>query len=269
MNVRITSDDRELILRIMREELGDEYTCSGIPDFACTVNGFTLLRSGYLEFDDGDPRAASLIDQLIRLCLCEEMVPRDPRNASAGSEPAPDSSDIQIPSDFCYSLKTFDHVSLLNLFCILSARQKLINQAIGARNAFRISHDLMESLLSHPPADITGFTRALYGRDDEYDGIRISGDCVGLTGFRKGRSEETHIHAQLAALIVKYAISKQWIKPFTPNVRNRKYAFRTWLNSIGMKGPAYEEARRVLLDRLPGRSDQRKIPFQRVAGGQP
>ena len=43
------------------------------------------------------------------------------------------------------------------------------------------------------------------------------------------------------------------------NIRNKKYAFRTWLNSIGMKGQDYEQARRIMLSRLPGRSDRRSL----------
>ena len=80
-----------------------------------------------------------------------------------------------------------------------------------------------------------------------------------LTGFRKGKSEEKQIHRQLADLMVNAARSRAWTKTFTPKVRNRKYVFRTWLNSIGMTAPEYEYARSILLSRLPGRSDRRTV----------
>ena len=80
-----------------------------------------------------------------------------------------------------------------------------------------------------------------------------------LTGFSLCPPEEVQIHRQLAERINHISASSHWIKPYTRNVRNKKYAFRTWLNEIGMIGPEYEEARTVMLGRLYGQSDRRVI----------
>jgi len=123
----------------------------------------------------------------------------------------------------------------------------------------------MGALLSHPPATIPEFLQALYGHDDEYKGLVFSLSAFSFSGFHKCRPDEAEIHEQLARLIIQAASSRQWIKPFTPRVRNQKYAFRTWLNSIGMVGPEFEASRLKLLSRLPGRADQRKIPIKKEA----
>ena len=60
--------------------------------------------------------------------------------------------------------------------------------------------------------------------------------------------------------MVAAAISQNRVKPFTRNIRNKKYMFRFWINAIGMRGPEYEEARRVMLARLPGRTACRSLP---------
>ena len=53
------------------------------------------------------------------------------------------------------------------------------------------------------------------------------------------------------------AVTRHWIKPYTVNSRNKKYAMRTWMNSIGMTGDEFAEARNCLLDPLPRRTDRK------------
>ena len=117
----------------------------------------------------------------------------------------------------------------------------------------------MSQVEKHPPETVDEFLQVLYGLDESYRGVSFSRSHVILTGFRKGKPEEKQIHKQLADLMVHASRSRTWTKTFTPNVRNKKYAFRTWLNSIGMTGSEYELARSILLSRLPGRSDRRKV----------
>ena len=60
---------------------------------------------------------------------------------------------------------------------------------------------------------------------------------------------------QLGERIVAAALSQRWVKPHTHNLRNKKYVMHNWLNTLGMCGEAYAEARSVLLRELPGRTD--------------
>jgi hypothetical protein len=121
----------------------------------------------------------------------------------------------------------------------------------------------MDRLLAHPPQTVPEVLRVLYRREEEYRGIRIDQESghykVVLTGFRRCPQEDAPIHRQLAELIIQAAREHQWIKPYTRNVRNRKYAFHTWLYQIGMTGTDYAEARSILLGRLYGQSGHRRI----------
>ena len=123
----------------------------------------------------------------------------------------------------------------------------------------------MEHLTAHPPQTVSEILQALYGFEDEYTGLEITRthnknkSIVSFTGFERCRKEESQIHRQLADHIMQAARTLKWIKPYTRNVRNRKFAMHTWLYQIGMAGPEYEDTRSILLGRLYGNISQRKI----------
>lgn len=247
MKARCTSDNRELILQILREETGAPVSYAPLPHFSFSIGGYTLRRDGWLETSLPEPAAFSV---LASVGLCDFPY-----------EPAPPEDE-----EYLYPMSGHSGATLLNLMCILSARQRLINRALDARNGFHVAPQLMSDLLAHPAATIPEFLQALYGREPEYAGVRFTLRYIALSGFRKGHAEEAHIRRQLADRIVRAALTQRWAKAFTRRVRNPKYAFRTWLNSIGMIGPEYEEARAVMLSRLPGRADQRSLLTKRRAG---
>ena len=244
MRVRVTSDNRALVLQVMKDHLHAEATYHPLPEFSYAVGPYVLTRDSRIEVGSDD---RDLFPMLAALGLCDH-----PYEA-----PAPDDD------TFCYPIQGHSATTLLNLTSIVSARQSLLNRALGARNAFFVARPLMSDLIAHPPTTVPEFLQALYGRSDEYRGIDFTLSHVCLTGFRTCNPDEAPIHRQLGDLIMQAALTHQWTKAFTPRVRNQKYACRTWLNSLGMIGPEYEDARRTLLSRLPGRSDQRKIPSTR------
>lgn len=246
MTVRCTSGDRGLIIRLLEKETGASAVYRPMPEFSCVVGDFTLKRDGTIVCDeDKGGRRSEVFETLSSLGLCE----------SPGI--IPDSGGC---GRYSYPLDGHTGKTLLNLMCMISARYRLINGALACRGAFYIAPELMNDLLAHPPETIAEFRRSIYGRDGEYKGLRLDDDSVILDGFMRGKAEEAHIHRQLADLMIKEALTRRWIKPFTANVRNRKYAMKTWLTSIGMNGDDYAEARAVLLGRLYGRSDRRVIP---------
>ena len=250
MKVKCTSGNRELILRILQEHTGRRAEYDGLPSFSCTVGEYTLRRDGWIETALPNPDALSILGSL-GLCDC----PSSLRMATEPMTPG--------PSDLVFPMHSHTGSSLTNLMAILSARQHLLNRALDARGAFNIAPPLMNSLLAHPPTTIEGFLQALYGHAAEYAGIEFTLERIVFCGFRKGHPEEARIHCQLAGLIVRAALSLRWTKAFTRRVRNQKYAFRTWLNALGMIGPEYEEARSTMLSRLPGHSDRRPMPTRK------
>lgn len=267
MRVACTSDDRSLILRVMQKELGEAAVYHGLPDFSYSVGSFELLRSGDIETDSED---LHVIRKLASLGLCEhpdakETLEGDPVRQVCKQAPAEETplcrsgGDVPAEERFVWQVQETEVSAMMNLICMISARQRLLNRALDSRKAFFVSEKLMKDLLFHTPASAAGFLQHLYGREEEFRGICFSGDSVSLPGFFSCREEERSIHQQLAERMISTARKSRWIKPFMPEVRNKKYVFKVWLYAIGMAGPAYEEARRILLSRLPGRADRRPL----------
>ena len=253
MIVRCTSGDRGLIISLLERKTGVEAVYRPMPEFSCVVGAYTLKRDGAIEWDDDrSDDKSDVLETLSELGLCEA-----PGGTLDGGESV----------HYSYPLDGHTGKTLLNLMCMISARYRLINNALGCRGAFYITPELVNDLLAHPPVTIDEFRRSIYGRDEEYKGLKLTDNSIILDGFRRGKPEEAHVHRQLADMMIREALARQWIKPFTRNVRNRKYAMKTWLVTIGMNGVEYAEARTVMLGRLYGRSDKRVIPKKTAGTG--
>lgn len=244
METRCISSDRETILRILERETGETAREGGPPGFSVTVGGFALLRDGRLTAGEEGARVFPL---LAGLGLCDW--PWAPATLP--------------PETILCPMAGWDGGSLRNLLAILSARQVLLNKALAAKGAFFVAPSLMRSLAAHPPETAVELLRALWGREEELRGVALDRERVALTGFLGCRREEDAVHRQLAACIWDTARTQKWVKPFTPRVRNQKYAFKAWLYTVGMDGPAHEEARRILLGRLPGTTARRSMAPRR------
>lgn len=239
MKVKCISDKRDMILYVLESELGEKRIYHPLPDFSYSVGSYCVDRDGYIKTPSDE---MGVFPVLASLGLCDGDYTEQP----------PESSTIY------YYYDNSRVQTLINIFSIISARQLLINKVLVARGVFFISKQLMQSILAHPPLDISEFLQMLYRRDEEYRGVRISNTYVSFPGFLKAPAEDAYIHRQLADCIMNIAKDKLWIKPFTKRSRNQKYVMRTWLNSIGMIGPTYDYSRKTMLSRLDGYSDQKR-----------
>lgn len=249
MEARCLETSRAMVLHVLQEELGVRATYMPSPDFCYCVGSFTLTRNGRLTWDPNGEW------QRVLAVL-----------AGLGLVDYPHCSLIPTGESVAFSTTGHSGRSLLNLMCMISCRQRSLNRALNVRKAFWVDPMLMKALVAHPSPTIAGFLQALYGWQDYYQGVCFSLDSIVLSGFDQAPAAERHIHLQLANLMVAAALNKSWCKPIAQNMRNQKYAFRTWLNALGMIGPEYEEARATMLGRLYGRSDQRRMP--RTLGGE-
>jgi len=236
MKVKIIADRRDVILDVLEHKLGVGRVYHPLPDFSYSVAGYTVERSGYIVSDEDNPEVFTL---LASLGLCE----------GSFNEVSPDDASIH------YFYDNNRVRTLINLFCIISARSQLINKAIGARGAFSVAKPLMNSILKHPPLNSFEFLQLLYGRENEYRGIYVSHSYVSFCGFAKAPAAEAFMHRQLADCIMDTALSRQWIKPFTKRSKDQRSVMRNWLNAIGMGGPEHELARRTMLARFNNNQD--------------
>ena len=178
METKCTSGDRSLILRVLQQELGERPVYHFAPEFRYSVGGYSLLRDGRITAEsDG----AGLFPRLAELGLCD--YPRVPK--------------LPEPEKIAFPMETQNGRSLLNLLCILTARQILLNRALALRPGFLVTGELVEDLIAHPPVTVAETLQALYGREEEHRGVRMDLDFLVLTGFAGGRPAEAHIHRQM------------------------------------------------------------------------
>ena len=250
MQAKCISLDRDLIIRIIENETGAISGNCFSPEFTCVIGAFTLTRSGFLQTADGIPHVFAILSEL---GLCETI---DRGNQLSGSSEFPESSETIEPvsksrpaaSDFIYSIKDHTGNTLVNILNTISARHILLNRALSSPGAFHADKCLIRDCLHHPPVSSWEFLQLLYHFPGAYRRVAFSPEDIRFTGFLKSRTVPLHVRRQLADHLMYAAVTRQWIKPYTVNSRNKKYAMRTWLNSIGMTGDEFAEARKWLLD---------------------
>lgn len=241
MEARCTSPDRKLILHVMERELGIRAQYHYAPSFAYEVGPAALLRDGRIVVEGDDTH---VLEVLASLGLCNwEFV-----------STAIDSSIISFPMD------SLAGRSLVNLVCMMAARQHLINRALdlGYRRGFHIALSFADALTNRPPRTVAEFLQVLYGHEGECRGISFDLERLSFPAFAAAHSDERDVCQQLADHMVAYALAHEHVKPRIGRTGNSKYTFRTWLNALGMTGPIYERARAVMLARLPGHADHRR-----------
>lgn len=240
MEAKCTSSNREMILYVLQKETGAQVRYGFSPTFVCTVGTFTLTRDGKISSQTREPRIFSI---LASLGLCDFPY-----------TPAP-----PVQGDFFYSMEPHSGTTLTNLLCMVSARQYLISAAIGCPGAFSVDSSLILRLQNHPPVTRAEFLQALYGSRQLCRGIRFDPSYIRLTGFKRSKTVEAPLCRQLADQMIQIALTKNWIKPFTTNIHNKKYAMHTLLNAIGMRGEAYAEARLAFTRSLSGNTAYKKM----------
>ena len=78
-------------------------------------------------------------------------------------------------------------------------------------------------------------------------GLRVAGEHLVFTGFPPNEA-----YQMLANCMVQKASRIRYAKAKSAPVVNEKYTFRVWLNSLGMIGEEFKDARRVLLRNFNG-----------------
>lgn len=235
----LLTDRKKLICRL-EQETGFKAVYAGAPTFRYSVGPYTIFRDGSLKEPEG------MVEGLLLRKLEEEGL----------IEGADDPSQfISFPAD------QFQGKQLVNLVNMISARNVLINKAIGVPNAFHMSASLMREMKRDKPATRQDFLECVHrcGGKKAMRGICITQDRILFPGFPV--TEECR---QLAEHIVETSLKQKWSKQTAIRPENEKYTFRVWLNAIGMKGEAYKKARELFLENLDGDGTYR-TPDQREA----
>lgn len=235
MKFQGTDKDRKLTVQALENATGQKRTYLGAPTFTFTVGDYSILRDGSVEVPD-EKCDMEVIRNLVSQGLLE-------------SPEEPDSLTIELP------LAGHTGATLMNLINMIHSRQFLLNQSVGRPGAFHIDEKSREKLAEAAGGTAEDFIRKMdeVGRD-RFRGIIID-DRIRFTGFPFSEDAETNqAHIQLAAQMNARAKEKTRVNPKTADSVNQKYSFRVWLINIGMGGPEYKDARKVLLKNLSGHS---------------
>lgn len=81
---------------------------------------------------------------------------------------------------------------------------------------------------------------------------------VGLKGLPEMDGPKKKAVMLYLCNMIDYARKAKRVNHKKPSSGSEKYTFRTWLNRIGMTGPGYKEARKLLCENLPGSSSRSK-----------
>jgi len=224
MQIKGLVRDRQLLVKALSRELGETAVYCGAPTFSYRIGAYTVLRDGSIETDEPD-------DGLLLRLSAQGLIEIAPPKVTAIT--------VSVPSAH----------ALTNLIFMLAAKTSFINKAIGVSDAFFVSDALVEELKIANPSTQEEVMEAIHrcGGEDAMKGIRIIGEQLLFTGF-----PIDHAYQMFADCMVQTASRIHYAKAKSAPVVNEKYTFRVWLNSLGMIGDEYKDARRVLLRNFQG-----------------
>ncbi len=236
--------DRKEIVKILSEYFETIPRYLGAPSFAYEIEikgeTYKVGRYGNITTQDG------------RELILEEIINPNEQQEENIEAPTIENAELSI------SMEGHSGATLKNIVNILSSKQHLIKKSIGL-NALIMDETLAEDL-SHKQIGILDEFKVAF---EELGKER----CAGLVfDFEKNiytyvglNYEKITTFAVLATHINESAIKQKHTSYKPVQDDNPKYAFRTWLIRLGMKGSGYKDVRKVLLENLEGNGAFRKI----------
>jgi len=294
INYNITGEKRKSLVNAISQELNASSKYLGAPTFAYEVAGYNIDKNGVLKGNDN----YELVEDLQGLhdfkAVTEEydspipeseLVPeglRIPYEAALGGRVSPyrdfeeppnygakeeveeasshDNLELSIP------MEGHSGTTLKNIVNMLSSKQYLIMKSMG------IEGNLMDKTFAGDLSLKTTTTLEEFKTAVEELGTER---CKGITfDFENNiytynipsdnlAYEKISSFAVLAARINEFAKEQKRTSYKVTQDDNPKFALRTWLIRLGMKGKGYKGVRKALLENLEGNSAFRKLPNDR------
>lgn len=245
--------DRKKIVNSLSEHFETQARYLGAPTFAYEVETigeiYKIDRHGIITTHDGTEVS---LDEVIGRPPTEE---QDIRIESV----------IQNLENLEISLPMDGHsgATLKNIVNMISSKQHLIMKSLGIEDHI-MDETFAEDLSQKTTVTLEEFETAL----DELGKERCSGItfyfekniCTLTVPIDKLDYDKISALAVLVNQIDECARNQKRTSFKAVQEDNPKFALRTWLIRLGMKGSDYKDARRVLLQNLEGNGAFRKIP---------
>jgi hypothetical protein len=244
--------DRKEMVKKLGEFLGVKPKYLNVPTFAYEIvtedETYTIDRQGTITNSAGDIKT---FEEIIN--------PPEPEEETSEEKPAVlnlDGIEVTLPLE--------DHTAntLRNLVNMLYSKQHLIMMAYETTQPL-MDETFPEDLSEKETSTFEEFKKTL----EELGLERIPGLAFDFENetftielaAQNLNSEKIAAFQDLAAFINQNAIKQKRATFKRAQDDNPKYAFRTWLIRLGMNGPEYKTARKVLLQNLEGSGAFRKV----------
>jgi len=225
----MTGERRKALVSAIAEAAGEQVHYKGAPGFQYQVGAYTVLKDGSVETDDFADH--KMMGQLLVALRARGFLqqgdgwaePEEPPTeelAACASIPEADSITLIFPKD------GMDETTVANLKRLVGGKGWLIRLALG-----------VDALPVEETADSLRFPW--------------------LPGTVP--SELTHTCALLIAALIKLAKAQKRVVLTEHETDNPKYALRCFLLRLGFIGDEYKDARRLLMQGVPGNGSNRHI----------
>lgn len=246
----VTGTERKALVKAIENIIHQTAVYKKAPTFEYTVGDFTIDKNGTVSCDDGDT-----LERLIHNLVADGFSPDETPVAGPAAEvvtPEPVSLTVEVP--------TTNHTgsSIRNLINLLYTRADLLNKALGT--GFRVDTGLTEALKDEARIlTKESLLAAIAAYEDEHgkaiDGLTITQERITFGTLPETNDAEVlRTFTILCGMMNKQALDQKRIQAKKVNEENEKYALRIWLTRLGMNGPEYKDARRILMANLTGNS---------------
>ena len=259
-NYKVTGSDRKAMALVIGQTIGVEPVYMKVPTCAYAIGDITVDKEGSMIWDEHTDKATI---QKISKALAAAGFTAEHSQQEAEEQPAPEATESEAaaepePVELTVSLPTAHHTgnTLRNLVNLVYTRAGLINKALGT--SFSAEQGLVDALAeAESLGTAEDFRKIVTDYEGEFGpaltGITITAETITFSSLPETNSLDTiKAFTELVAMMNKQALDQKRIKAKKVNEENEKYAIRIWLTRLGMNGPEYKGARKVLMENLSG-----------------
>ena len=248
MNIKLATENRKAAAQRLAEITGEESRYTKMPRCAYEVGPYAIEKDGSVTVTEG-------ADLQPLMTLVEEGL-IEPFEAPATEPAEEEQAKEQVSLTVEVPMKNHTGATLRNLINLIYTRAGLINKALGT--GFRVDEALVETLKDEACAlTKEALLQAIGGFETEHgkaiDGLTITPEGITFSTLPEtGDAETLQTFTVLCGMMNKQAMDQKRIQAKAVNEENEKYALRIWLTRLGMNGPEFKDARRVLMANLGG-----------------
>ena len=236
-----TGKGRKRMVAVISKTIGQPSAFIKMPTNGYEIGEFKVDQTGTLVCDDVDPAVVQTVLEALRENGYIPESAKEPEPDSAPSTEQEDTPPAVIPADNVlvieYPMTGFTPEKLSNLHMLVDSKASLIKKALG---------------VTELP-------------------IHVSKQAIGFPWFHGALDgESVHAYSQFIAALCESAKRKtRVVARDLDRYDNARFSFRVWLVTMGMIGPAFSLARKLLVTPLPGNGAWRYGPPPKPANPLP